>query len=224
MCHPVEVYLPLLLGRLLMPERVQDKVVLTAEEKRTVTYTDALEYTLDLPDLMENKHEAVRAILEKHGWTEKDGVYVKDFGGARAVCNPQTGKIRLSVSQEDLIRVAEEITKELGITVPMFLQSLGEKYLDWRYQKEQKRVEEEVKDRAALQAQEAERKLQQKVEATLKSADEALRKELTEVSVEYYAESVKTKAREMGEITEMQEGWTENREEFSMTIELKEHA
>ena len=223
MCHPVEVYMPLMLARLIAPERVQDTVVLTAEEKQTVTYTDALEYTLDLPDLVANKKETVRAILEKHGWMEKDGAYVKEFGGARAVCNLETGKIRLSVKEQDLVGVAREITKELGITVPMFLASLGEKYLKWRSEREQQKIEQKVKEETAKKVEEAERKLREKVEATLQSADEALRKELTEVSVEYYAESVKEKAREMGEITQLEEGWTQNREEFSMTIELKEY-
>jgi hypothetical protein len=224
MCHPVEVYLPYLLARALLPTRVEDKVVLTAEEKQTVAYTDALEYTLDLPDLVANKKEVAGAILQKHGWQAVEGVYVKNFGGACAICDLSTGKIRVSVSQEELVRVAEEMTKQMGVTVPMLMfESLGERYLDWRYKKEQEKMEKGVKEKAAKQAEAAKERMREKVEATLHTADESLRKELTEISVEYYAESVKEKAREMGEITEMQEGWTENHEEFSMTIELTEH-
>lgn len=225
MCHPVEVYLPFLMARMLLPSRVEDKVVLTAEEKQIVAHTDALEYTIHLPDLVGNKQEVIKAILEKHGWQAEEGGYVKDFGRARAVWNLSAGSIRLSVRQEEIVRVSEEITKQLGVTVPMMLfQSLGERFLDWRFKKEQEKVEKRVKDEVARQAEAATRKIRESVEATLTTADEALRKELTEISVEYYADSVKEKAREMGEITAMEEGWNESREEFSMTIELKEIA
>lgn len=224
MCHPVEVYLPEMFLRMLLPERVQDKIVLTAEEHQKVVYADALEYSLNFPDLVANKNEVVRALMDKHGWRKQEGKFVKEFGGAEAVFDPETGKIRLSVNQQEIVKVAEEVTKELGVTVPMLFESLAEKYLDWRYRKEHEKIEQAVKEKVGRQAEAAEQKLREKVEAMLIAADESLRHELSAISVEYYAESVKQKAREMGEITQMQEGWSEGHEEFSMTIELTERA
>lgn len=194
------------------------RVVVTKGVEEQITASDCSEKTVEIPPILDAA--AARKILEealrRRGW-EGDGKTLVKKGekGETQVFDLETGKVSTTVEGEDTIE------KE------MTLEGQGDSWsqpTDADKEALRRKVEGEIDKR--LEITEAEREarkadLERKVAGVLEETDEERTKELNEVLLEVYAESLKEKARKLGTVTEVREETAANGE-YELVIRVEE--
>ncbi len=177
------------------------------------------------PILAEGRmREILEEVLEKRGWSRRDdGTWEKvneaEDGAAREVmvCDPDSMEVTTNVE------ASEEIRKERTV------HATGDAWNPREVQDARAKLRDEVERRLEqdLHISEAEKKaheqeLQQKLAHQLAAGQAGRGRELNEIVMEVYVESLKEKAKSLGEITEIHESRDADGVGYELTIKIAE--
>lgn len=220
MSSPVEVLLP----ALLVPARVTTTREIRVEQSRQVCDWDELTYEIKVPDMAGNREEVVKRLLLAKGWTETAGQLEKELNGVRAVFDAATMKVTASVKDDVVVREVREKSVLYSVDVAAVIAPIVKASQAAGAAAQEKKARDEAKAAVNQKAEQARAEMRQSIETRLAEADKSLRKDMQETVVECYAEGVKARAKNMGEVLNMHEEWDDKREEYALTLEIQERA
>lgn len=194
------------------------RVVVTKGVEENISASDRSEKTLEVPPILDQ--EAARGLLEqaleRRGWVKReDGKLAKTEDGLEQVFDIETGKVVTTVEDEDTIK------KELT------LEGHGDSWSRPTAADEEalrRKVEAEVDKRLEISESEREARqeaLEERLAKKLSETDAARTEELNEVLLEVYAESLKEKAKGLGNVTEVREERVEETGEYELVIRVE---
>lgn len=185
------------------------RIQLKESVTRLVTSTDTVTYPIQLTDILpeEEMKDLLRAALERHGWTESEGVYQK-VGEAGETITLDLEKMEVSATIEEEREVSTEIEADgQGIS----------------NQEARRQARQELAQKAATQGSRLEEHgtnaLQRELTEALQESEESRQRALNEVLQEVYAESLKRKAGQLGDILEINESQNEDGN-YELTIRV----
>ena len=180
------------------------RVVVTKGVEESISASDRSERTVELPPILdkETTGKLFEEALKKRGWEkgEKDGTLTKTTDdGLTQTVDLESGVVSTEISDEATIK------KELT------LEGHGDSWSRPTAADEaalRQRVEERIEKRIKITDAEREArraKLEEELAGKLEKSEEARTEELNEALLEVYAESLKEKARGMGDVVEVRE-------------------
>lgn len=192
------------------------RVVVTKGVEEQVCASDRSEKTVEVPPIVgaERSREILREALKKRGWEGEGTVLTRTQDGLEQTFDLETGRVTTVVEGEDTIE------KELT------LEGQGDSWTRPSGAEEEalrRKVEEEVDRRLKISDEERQARreeLEERLAARLRESDEERTRELNEVLLEVYAESLKEKARGLGTVTEVREERAENGE-YELVIRVE---
>lgn len=197
------------------------RVVVTRSIETIVGASDRATHRLNLTPILpaERMREILEEVLEKKGWHQRDDGAWEKAGpaGERMVCDPAAMEVTAA------IEAAEQIKKERTVHATGDAWSRAE--IDAAREKLREAVEEQLEKELKITGAEQrarERDLQAELAERLAAGEADRRRELNEIVMEVYAESLKEKARSLGQITEIHESRDESGSAYELTIRIAE--
>jgi len=178
---------------------------------------------LNLDDILpqERMKEVLGQVLERNGWREiAEGIYEKRReNGERMTCDLEEYEVVTTIELED--RLEEEVSQELR----------GDRW-NWRLRREltdaeleelRRQAEAELERQAITEEQreQARKNLRYEALRRLEESEPERRREINKLVLEVYSEALKEKARQLGNVQGVEEGW-KNEEEYELVISLSE--
>lgn len=195
------------------------RVVVTKGVEEEVCASDRSERTVELPPILDKKttQDLFEKALRDRGWTGEGGKLSKrgDHGETMEV-DLETGVVVTSIEDQETIK--KELTLEGHGDAWTAPTKADEEAL-------RQRVEERIDKRLKISDAEREARraeLEDALARKLQEGEEARERELNEVLLEVYAESLKEKAKGMGTVTEIREESSPETGEYELVIRIEE--
>jgi len=202
------------------------RIIVRKTVREEVGVDDRATLALNLERILpeDRMKEVLGEILERHGWTRRNGTYEKrGEGGETTVCDLDTLEVVTTVEARGTIEEKVERTVRGDTWNWRAGREKTQAELDAEIAATRARVEAEMEAGAipAERKAQAERDLRREAMRRLEAGEEERRQELNRIVLEVYAEALKEKARELGEIEQIHEAWR-NEEEYELVIRMAE--
>lgn len=185
------------------------RIQLKESVSRLITSKDKVTYPIKLTEILPeaDMKDLLREALLRHGWTEEDGVFQK-VGEAGETITLDLEKMEVSASLEEEREVSTEV------------EATGKGY---KQTEAHQQARQELAQKAAAQGAEIEEEgtnaLQRELTEALQESEESRQRALNEVLQEVYAESLKRKAGQLGDILEINESQSDDGN-YELTIRV----
>ncbi|MEQ8819972.1 MAG: hypothetical protein RLY93_06980 [Sumerlaeia bacterium] len=186
------------------------RIALKSSVKRTITASDSITYPIQLTEILpeDEMKDVLKERLRAHGFEEQeDGTFRKPGeAGETITVDLEKMEAEASLSAERDMETEVEATGSGGTRT--FAQTEAQRVLAAKEQHAREMLGSKEKG------------LQEDLTGRLEESEEGRMRDFNEILQETYAESLKRKARQMGEVMEVREGTTEDGQ-YELTIRVE---
>ena len=184
--------------------RIRDSVSRVIQASDQVTYPVRLTEIQPLPEML----DLLRAVLRERGWCEReDGRFESEGpGGEELVFDLERVEVTASLNHESIEDVEIETEELVDVDYP------------WQISEARKQLLEHERKGAEQHLDHKEKRAQTRLTEALEAGEEARLEAINELLQPVYAESLKRKARQLGEVMELTEGTSDGRYELTIRV------